>query len=58
MAPIQKEILDAFYASLAKSPEFDPPTVESIRLLFEAEKKLKAEDFVVLLSKKAAEKAP
>ena len=51
MARIQEEILDAFYAKLSASETVDHAMVDEIRKLFASGEKLKADDFVAVLSK-------
>lgn len=58
MATIQEEILESFYAELAKSCELDAATIENLRELFESERKLKADDFVAVLSRAEAHHDP
>ena len=51
MARIQEEILDAFYAKLSASENNGPAMVEELRKLFASGEKLKADDFVTILSR-------
>jgi hypothetical protein len=51
MARIQEEILDAFYAKLSTSENIGPAVVEELRKLFASGEKLKADDFVTILSR-------
>jgi hypothetical protein len=51
MARIQEEILDAFYAKLSSSETAGPAVVEELRKFFASGEKLKADDFVAILSK-------
>jgi hypothetical protein len=55
MATIQAEILDAFYAKLSKSGTVDAATIDALRELFQSGDKLKADDFVAVLTKKTQE---
>ena len=55
MATILEEILDAFYERLGASEEIDAATIEALRVLFQSGKKLKADDFVVILESAAKE---
>lgn len=55
MATIQAEILDAFYANLSKSGTVDAATIDALRELFQSGDKLKADDFVAVLTKKTQE---
>lgn len=50
MATVLHEILDSFYKKLSDSQTIDETTVEALRALFESDKKLKADDFVGILS--------
>ena len=50
MATVLDEILDSFYKKLSDSQTIDESTVEALRALFESDKKLKADDFVGILS--------
>lgn len=58
MASVLTEILDSFYAKLSESEAIDDATIEELRALFESGKKLKADDFVTLLSDAAREPPP
>jgi len=51
MARIQEEILDAFYTKLSASENTGPAVVEELRKLFASGEKLKADDFVTILSR-------
>lgn len=51
MAKIQEEILDSFYSKLSASETVGPEAVEELRRLFASGEKLKADDFVAILSK-------
>ena len=51
MARIREEILDAFYAKLSASENTGPAVVEELRKLFASGEKLKADDFVTILSR-------
>jgi len=55
MATIQSEILDSFYSKLSKSETVDLAMIDSLRKLFQSGGKLKADDFVVILTKKKQE---
>ena len=50
MAAVTNEILDSFYAKLSESEAISEKTLETLRALFESGKKLKADDFVEILS--------
>ncbi len=52
MPPVQAEILNAFYEKLSKSESIDAATVDALRNALASGKKLKADDFVAILSKK------
>jgi hypothetical protein len=55
MATIQAEILDSFYAQLSKSGTVDEAMIGALRDLFQSGGKLKADDFVAILTKKTEE---
>jgi len=55
MATIQAEILDSFYTKLSKSETVDVATIDALRELFQSRGKLKADDFVALLTRKKQE---
>lgn len=55
MATIQAEILDSFYTKLSKSEKVDVATIDALRELFRSDGKLKADDFVALLTTKKQE---
>jgi hypothetical protein len=55
MAKVLNEILDAFYEKLSESDAVDAETAQALRALFESDKKLKADDFVAILSGAAKE---
>jgi hypothetical protein len=50
MAPVLNEILDSLYTKLSESEVIDEETVKALRALFESGVKLKADDFVAILS--------
>lgn len=50
MARVLNEILESFYGKLSGSDAVDEKTVKALRALFESDKKLKAVDFVAILS--------
>ena len=50
MATVLDEILDSFYRKLSESEAINDTTVEALRALFESGEKLKADDFVRILS--------
>ena len=52
MATIQEEIRESFYVKLFASAEVDQAMIEALRAVFESEKKLKAADFVAILTKR------
>ncbi len=58
MATVLDEILDAFYERLAASEEIDTATIEKLRVLFQSDKKLEADDFVAILESAAKEAPP
>jgi hypothetical protein len=51
---IQEEILKTFYERLAASEAVSKENIDDLRGIFQAAKKLKADDFVAVLAKKAA----
>ena len=51
MATVQDDILKAFYEKLGKLDTVDATAVGAIRKALESGKKLKAEDFVIILAK-------
>ena len=55
MAAVLNEILDAFYAKLSASDAVDEQAIKALRALFGSGKKLKADDFVEILSAAARE---
>lgn len=57
MPTVQEEILSAFYAKLSKSASIDETTLDALRKALTSAKKLKADDFVAILSKKAPDGA-
>jgi hypothetical protein len=50
MATLFKHISAKFLAKLSSTQEFDKKTIEQLRVLLEANKKLKAEDLVRVIS--------
>ena len=54
MATVLNEILDVFYSKLSETEAVDTNTIEALRCLFATGKKLKADDFVEILSAEAA----
>jgi hypothetical protein len=50
MATLYKHISAQFLAKLADTKEFDEKTIEQLRVLLGANKKLKAEDLVKVIS--------
>lgn len=50
MPKIQQTILESFYKELEKSGRLDTAAVAELRNLFQSKTKLKAEDFVQVLS--------
>jgi hypothetical protein len=58
MAKVLNEILDSFYTRLSESDAVDESTIEAIRSLFASGKRLKADDFVGILSEAAKEPPP
>lgn len=57
MATVLAEILESFYTKLAESDSIDDETIKAIRELFESGAKLKADDFVKVLSAEGKEAA-
>lgn len=55
MAAVLNEILDAFYAKLSESDAVNEETIKALRALFASGRKLKADDFVEILSAAARE---
>lgn len=55
MARVLDEILDACCKRLSESKVVEEKTIEAMRALFESGKKLKADDFVAVLSEAAKE---
>jgi hypothetical protein len=51
MATVQEDILEAFYSKLSKSPSIDRQTLDALRKALTSAKKLKADDFVAILTK-------
>jgi hypothetical protein len=51
MPTVQEDILEAFYAKLAKVASIDATTLDALRGALASGKKLKAEDFVAILAK-------
>ncbi len=58
MAAVQEEILSAFYEKLGKSGSVDQATIDALRAALTAGKKLKSEDFAVILAKGPAGAKP
>ena len=58
MANVLDEILESFYVKLAESDGVNEATINELRTLFGSERKLKADDFVVILKKAADEGDP
>ncbi len=58
MATVLGEILDSFYEKLSESDAVDEATIEALRAQFESGKKLKADDFVTILSGVTKEAPP
>jgi len=56
MATIQAEILDSFYAKLSKSETVDKAMIDELRALFQSGNKIKADDFVAILTRKTKER--
>jgi hypothetical protein len=52
MPPVQVDILNAFYEKLSKSESIDAATVDALRKALASDKKLKADDFVAILTRK------
>lgn len=50
MSTLQEEIADAFLERVENSPELTPEMIEGLRAAFAAKKKLKADEFVKVLS--------
>jgi hypothetical protein len=55
MPTILDAILESFYEKLTNSQEMDEETVKGLRALFQTGKKLRADDFVAILSKATRE---
>lgn len=55
MARVLDEILDSFYQKLSETDAVSEETVKTLRALIESDKKLKADDFVAVLSGAAKE---
>jgi len=55
MATIQAEILDSFYLKLSKSETVDEAMIDELRALLQPGYKIKADDLVTILTKKAKE---
>lgn len=55
MGKVLNEVLDAFYKKLSESDAVDGEMVKDLRTLFDADKKLKAGDFVAVLSRESKE---
>jgi hypothetical protein len=51
MPTVQEDILNVFCAKLLKSASIDAAMVEALRKTLSSGKKLKADDFVVMLQK-------
>ena len=58
MPKIEDEILAQFFQELEKTEGFSKDRVENLRALFKAGKKLKATDFVKVLSEPPKEQLP
>jgi len=58
MATVQEDILQAFYAKLAKSTSVDQAIVDELRVALTTGKKLKSDDFVTILEKEPGEVKP
>lgn len=58
MAKIQDDILDQFFIELEKTEGFTKERVDKLRALFTAGTKLKATDFVKVLTEELEEKLP
>ena len=50
MATVLGEILHSFFAKLSESDAIDRTTLAALRALLESDNKLKADDFVAVLS--------
>jgi len=51
MAKVQEHILNAFYERLSESDSVSRETIKAMRALLESGEKLKADDFVAILTK-------
>jgi hypothetical protein len=51
MPTVQEEILNAFYEKLSKSVSIDKTTLDALRKALTSAKKLKADEFVAILTK-------
>ncbi len=58
MAKIEHEILELFFQELEKAEGFSKERVDNLRALFKTGKKLKATDFVAVLSEQPKEELP
>ena len=58
MPKIEDEILARFFQELEKTEGFSKERVDNLRALFQAGKKLKATDFVKVLSEAPKEQLP
>ncbi len=58
MARVLDDILDSFYERLVASEAIDAATIEALRILFQSNKKLKADDFVAIVESAAKEAPP
>ena len=58
MPKIEDEILAQFFQELEKTEGFSRERVDNLRALFKAGKKLKATDFVKVLSESPKEQVP
>ncbi|MCO6438152.1 MAG: hypothetical protein J5J06_13745 [Phycisphaerae bacterium] len=58
MSSIQEDILIDFFKQLAELPEFDAERVQSLRAIFEADKKPKAASLVDAISSDPQDEVP
>lgn len=58
IAKIEHDILELFFQELEKTEGFSKDRVDDVRALFKTDKKLKATDFVKVLSEQPKEELP
>lgn len=57
MARVLDDILKSFYKKLSETNAIDGDTLAEVQKLFESKKKLKADDFVAVISQAGPEKS-